>query len=108
MAHCRVRNVRELPGYAERRPIIPAGGIYIGHKNWRYRLSESKWANPFVPKKDADREPFIAAYEHWFRSHPQLMSALHELCGFDLYCWCAPKACHGDVLLRLLHERYQR
>jgi hypothetical protein len=26
---------------------------------------------------------------------------LHELRGKDLVCWCAPKPCHGDVLLRL-------
>jgi hypothetical protein len=29
------------------------------------------------------------------------MAALGELRGMDSACWCAPLACHGDVLLRL-------
>jgi hypothetical protein len=33
------------------------------------------------------------------------MKALHDLRGCDLYCWCAPLPCHGDVLLALANER---
>jgi hypothetical protein len=29
------------------------------------------------------------------------MAALPELRGKDLVCWCAPDACHADVLLEL-------
>jgi hypothetical protein len=29
------------------------------------------------------------------------MAALPELRGRDLFCWCAPEACHGDALLEL-------
>jgi hypothetical protein len=29
------------------------------------------------------------------------MNALDELRGRDLICWCAPLACHGDVLIAL-------
>jgi len=29
------------------------------------------------------------------------MAALPELRGKVLGCWCAPKACHGDVLVSL-------
>jgi hypothetical protein len=29
------------------------------------------------------------------------MAALSELRGKDLICWCAPEACHADVLLEL-------
>jgi hypothetical protein len=25
-----------------------------------------------------------------------------------LLCWCAPKPCHGDVVVRVLRERVQR
>ena len=32
------------------------------------------------------------------------MAALPELRGKDLVCWCAPLACHGDLLLRLAGE----
>lgn len=31
-------------------------------------------------------------------------SDLEELRGRDLVCWCAPLACHADVLLRLANK----
>jgi hypothetical protein len=31
----------------------------------------------------------------------QLLRALDELRGRDLVCFCAPRPCHGDLLLRL-------
>ena len=31
----------------------------------------------------------------------EALAALPELRGKDLVCWCAPEACHGDVLLEL-------
>ena len=52
--------------------------------------------------RDGAREEVIAMYERWLRDErPDLMATLHELRGKDLVCWCAPKLCHGDVLLRL-------
>jgi hypothetical protein len=32
------------------------------------------------------------------------MAALPELKGKVLGCWCAPSACHGDVLMRLVNK----
>ena len=32
------------------------------------------------------------------------MAALPELRGKDLLCWCAPEACHGDLLLKQANE----
>ena len=96
-----VLNIRLLPGFSERQPLIPPGAVYIGRVNRRYRLSASKWANPFAIKQEADREAAIASYERWLRLQTHLMAALHELNGRDLVCWCAPLPCHGDVLLRL-------
>lgn len=35
-------------------------------------------------------------------THPELVElAKKELKGKDLVCWCAPKLCHGDVLLEI-------
>lgn len=99
-----VRNIRHLPGFGERRPIIPPGAVYIGRRNARYRLAASKWANPFSIKQETDREAVIATYERWLRQQPRLMDALPELRGLDVVCWCAPLPCHGDVLLRLASE----
>jgi len=70
--------------------------VYIGRP--------SKWGNPFVIGKDGTREEVIAKYEAWLNRQPALMAALPELRGKVLGCWCAPHACHGDVLARLADE----
>jgi Domain of unknown function (DUF4326) len=70
--------------------------VYIGRP--------SKWGNPFAIGKDGTREEVIAKYEQWIVSQPQLMAALPELRGKRLACWCAPLACHGDVLARLVED----
>ena len=70
--------------------------VYIGRP--------SKWGNPFAVGRDGTRVQVIARYEHWVRSQPELIAALPELEGKTLGCWCAPNACHGDVLARLAAE----
>jgi hypothetical protein len=98
-----VLNVRALPGFRERKPIIPPGAVYIGHAMRWYRLPASKWRNPFVEqlKDGIPREGVIDAYAEWFMHQPDLLAAMPELRGHDLVCWRAPEACHGEVLLRL-------
>lgn len=73
--------------------------VYIGRP--ARGLPGSKWANPFRIGRDGDRAEVIAKYEAWVRTRPDLMAALSELEGKILGCWCAPEACHGDVLVRL-------
>jgi hypothetical protein len=72
---------------------IPARAVYIGRG--------SKWGNPFRIGSDGDRAAVIAKYERWLADQHQLLRMLDELSGRDLVCFCAPRACHGDVLLRL-------
>ncbi|OGT54325.1 MAG: hypothetical protein A3E01_15280 [Gammaproteobacteria bacterium RIFCSPHIGHO2_12_FULL_63_22] len=62
----------------------------------------SKWGNPFVIGRDGAREEVIAKYREYILGRPDLLAALPELRGKRLGCWCAPKACHGDVLVELL------
>lgn len=59
------------------------------------------WGNPFVIGKDGTRSEVIAKYEAYLRAEPGMMARLSSLRGKDLVCWCAPKACHADVLVRL-------
>ena len=70
--------------------------VYIGRP--------SKWGNPFVIGKDGSRDEVIAKYEAWLISQPALIANLPELAGKTLGCWCAPFACHGDVLSRLANQ----
>jgi hypothetical protein len=80
--------------------------VYIGRAC--YGFPGSKWGNPFrLPKGydvTADPDRILARYEEYVRSRADLMAALPELRGKVLGCWCAPRPCHGDVLLRLATE----
>jgi hypothetical protein len=46
------------------------------------------------------REEIIAEFERDLYGSA-LINDIDELRGCDLLCWCTPKLCHGDVLLRL-------
>lgn len=71
--------------------------VYVGRP--------SKWGNPFIAGVHGTREEVIAKYETWIRNKPDLMiAARHELRGKVLGCWCAPEACHADVLVRIANE----
>lgn len=63
------------------------------------------WGNPFRVGIDGDRAEVIKMYEAYIRSSPELMARLGELEGKTLGCFCRPKRCHGDVLVKLLRER---
>lgn len=67
--------------------------VYIGRP--------SKWGNPFSIGKDGNRAEVMRKYEHWFIMQPELMAARGELEGKTLGCWCHPKACHGDILMKM-------
>lgn len=77
----------------KKRHGVPVDAVYIGRP--------SKWGNPFVIGRDGTRAQVIAKYRAYLLRDARLMAALPELCGRDLVCWCAPEACHGDVLLQL-------
>lgn len=69
-------------------------GVYIGRN--------SKWGNPFIIGVDGNRQQVIEKYKLYLDEHPELKEAAKiELKGKNLACFCAPKSCHGDVLLLL-------
>lgn len=70
--------------------------VYIGRP--------SKWGNPYIIGVDGTREEVLQKYEEHVRSSPILMRALPSLDGKVLGCWCHPKPCHGDILIKLLEE----
>jgi hypothetical protein len=78
--------------------------VYIG------RGQGSKWGNPFTHHQHLggnliivdSREEAVARYEEWLMEQPELVAlAKKELKGKILGCWCAPLACHGDILLKI-------
>jgi hypothetical protein len=70
--------------------------VYIGRP--------SKWGNPFVIGRDGTRAEVVAQYRRWLLTQADLLAALPELKGRTLGCWCAPHACHGDVLAELANK----
>jgi len=71
--------------------------VYIGRP--------SKWGNPFVIGKDGTREEVINKYvEHLNKNWTLILDAKKELKGCILMCYCKPKACHGDILVKLIED----
>lgn len=73
----------------------PDNAVYIGRG--------SAWGNPYVIGRDGDRAEVIAKFRVWAK---QAIGKewLAPLVGKDLVCYCAPLACHGDVLLEMIGE----
>ena len=89
--------------------------VYIGRRGVvfidgrRFPAADSVFANPFkIGKGHGTREAVVKAFEAHFRARlqaePGLVAALQGLRGKRLGCWCAPAACHGHVLTKLLAE----
>jgi len=78
--------------------------VYIGRP--------SKWGNPFshlaktlAKFRVESREVAVEKYREWIMGNPYgLLNDLHELKDKTLGCWCAPQACHGDILKELANR----
>ena len=78
--------------------------VYIGRAVPRSGFKASIWGNPFKLGKDGTREECMAKYRAALLANPDLLSRLPELKGKVLGCWCAPEACHGDILSELANR----
>lgn len=76
---------------------VPEGAVYVGRP--------SIWGNPFEIGKDGNRAQVIHKYKKWLDGNPGLLKRISTLKGKDLVCWCAPKACHADHLLKLANKK---
>ena len=92
----------------------------IGFKpnaNQRYIGRGSPWGNPFthlpLSRTKAQfhvetEEESMVRYETWLREKlakdPQLRQKLLDLDGHELVCYCKPRPCHGDLLIKLIEE----
>jgi len=78
--------------------------VYIGRRNNRYRLQQSKWANMFCVDEHG-RDEAIRLYAIVIQTSliadPKYWN-IEELRDKKLFCWCYPSPCHGDVLLEIL------
>ena len=65
----------------------------------------SKWKNPYRKKKSVETYESLQKYEEYIKKNKNLYDCLDELDGKILGCWCKPKPCHGDILIKLLNEK---
>lgn len=74
--------------------------IYIGRG--------SIWGNPYTIEEHG-RDKAIALYQVYIidqlDNEPELVKQLLLLKGKTLGCFCKPKPCHGDILVKLI-DRY--
>lgn len=66
--------------------------------------------NPYVIGKHAERDECIDIYDPYLLSqivneNPQIMKFFKDLKDEDnLYCFCKPKRCHGDIIIKYYEE----
>lgn len=75
----------------------PADAVYVGRP--------SKWGNPYTVKQWGRGVAL-----HMFKNttlHELKDAARKELKGKHLVCWCAPSACHADLLLEVANETHK-
>ena len=67
---------------------------------------QSIFGNPYVIDKDGTREEVIEKYRVYFyeclRIDEWFKGKVENLRGKILACWCAPEACHGDIIIEYL------
>ena len=87
--------------------------VYIGRGRCPKMKRRSIWGNPYSHKHGtaakhvvASVEEAIEKYEEYVRATPELMERLGELRGKSLGCWCFPSKCHGDILIKLINEKF--
>lgn len=86
--------------------LLDPNHIYIG-RNMSFAVKGavgSKWQNPFKVK-DYGLDKCLELYEKHIRTNPILWNSLNELQDKELGCWCFPKKCHGDILIKLVNEK---
>lgn len=91
---------------------LPEDAIYIGRAHPRFGRG-SPLGNPFRVSPALSREEAVKKYrarlnEQWLRPGPvrdellRLIDLYKRDGRLQLICWCAPEACHGDVVAEFI------
>lgn len=92
--------------FNKRHNNYPPNSVYVGRP--------SKWGNPHpmdqvckrcsTPLKQVihDRKGAVEAFKADLNNSEGIRERIkRDLAGVNLVCWCAPQACHADVLLEI-------
>ncbi|BAQ67083.1 DUF4326 domain-containing protein [Geminocystis sp. NIES-3709] len=64
----------------------------------------SDWGNPFKIGVDGDRDTVCDKFDLYLDKNLILKKRLKKLQGKALQCWCYPKRCHGEKLIKSLEQ----
>ena len=101
-----VKNLRHVGGEFPRSELdIYAGRIArMACGCW---MRGSPLGNPFKLERERDRPAVLAQYRSWLwdeiAKYDDVYFEVHRLALMEdgrLWCWCAPKPCHADVISR--------
>ena len=77
-------------------------GLSYTSNDWVSVDRGTDWGNPFVMQSEKDRDRVCDLYEQYAQWRLTVEPDwLDKLRGKSLACWCAPRRCHADTLLRL-------
>ena len=92
-----ILNLRGMAGDTSAAALLERGIVRVDRR--------TQWGNPYpVGPRFGSRAEVIERYRrhlwHRIRTGELDIEQLAGLAGRDLACWCAPKACHAEVLAR--------
>jgi len=91
----------EIKIYNKKIDVIPADAVYVGRG--------STWGNPYIIGKDGDRDMVIHKFIKYAFERLELEpNWLIPLENKSLVCFCAPLACHADMLVELSRRTSER
>lgn len=89
--------------------VIHCNGKREDTETSRYIGRPTVFGNPFPLRREEDRRIVLQRYTEYFYQRiaedEGFRVKVLELRGYDLACWCAPRLCHGDVILDWLESR---
>ena len=78
----------------------PPNAVYIGRG--------SEWGNPFPIGQGGSRDEVCDKFEDLVKRRYEITKdALANLHGKPLVCFCYPKRCHGETLLKYAAKAYE-
>ena len=71
----------------------------------------TRLGNPYKMEGGRTREQSIAEYKSWFDKYginsdyfKEIVAAYDQYGIVRLFCWCAPEACHAEIIKKALEE----
>lgn len=107
MLNIKVGNIKE---YGLTGTLKGRKHIYIGRSGNGYK---SPLGNPYHIGRDGDRDEVVVKYKSWLwkqiqENNYQVINELKKIAYYAttnevvLVCFCAPLACHGDVIVKCI------